>query len=154
MPITCHSWQDNGKNSHFSWNFDLFLTFFKDCDHIYVPNGPIWGSTERPYIGDVVMSLFLLWGRPVITGDGQKMVHFGPKTAKHGRLVNAPKWSKRVQKGSKGTKMVNLSIFDHLGPFWSHLDPFGPFQTRIDILLRSTSVKPYFVHLGQKIIFV
>ena len=46
--------------------------------------------------------------------------------------------------------MVNLSLFEHLGPFWAHLDPFGPFQTRIDILLRSTSAKPYFVHLGQK----
>ena len=28
-----------------------------------------------------------------MTGDGPKMVHFGPKMAKHGRLVNAPKWS-------------------------------------------------------------
>ena len=56
-----------------------------------------------------------------------------------------------LQSGPKGTKMVNLSVFDHLGPFWAHLDPFEPFQTRIDILLRSTSAKPYFVHLGQKI---
>ena len=30
----------------------------------------------------------------------------------------------------------------------------SPFQTRIDILLRSTSAKPYFVHLGQKNHFV
>ena len=36
-----------------------------------------------------MMSLFLLWGRPFMTGDG-------PKMAKQGRLVNAPKWSKRV----------------------------------------------------------
>ena len=41
--------------------------------------------------------------------------------------------------------MVNLSVFDYLGPLWAHLDPFGPFQTRNDILLRSTSAKPYFV---------
>ena len=27
-----------------------------------------------------------------MTGDGPKMVHFGPKMAKHGRLVNAPKY--------------------------------------------------------------
>ena len=33
-----------------------------------------------------------------MTGDGLKMVHFGPKLAKHGRLVNAPKWSKGAQK--------------------------------------------------------
>ena len=57
-----------------------------------------------------------------MTGDGPKMVHFGPKMAKHGRLVNAPKWS-------KGTKMVNLSLFDHLGPL---LGPFGPFWTISD----------------------
>ena len=31
-----------------------------------------------------------------------------------------------------------------------HLDPFGPSQTRNDILLRSTSAKAYFFHLGQK----
>ena len=30
-----------------------------------------------------------------------KMVHFGPKLAKHGRLVNAQKGSERVQKGPK-----------------------------------------------------
>ena len=40
------------------------------------------------------MSLFLLLGPPFMTGDGPKMVHFGPKMAKHGRLVNVPKWSK------------------------------------------------------------
>ena len=34
------------------------------------------------------------------------------------------------QSGPKETKMVNLSVFDHLGPFWAHLDPFGPFQTK------------------------
>ena len=44
--------------------------------------------------------------------------------------------------------MVNLSVFDHLGPFWAHLDPFGPFQTKIDFLLRSTFAKPYFVLLS------
>ena len=91
-------WQET---AIFSCNFDLFLAFFIDCDHIYVPKGTNWGSTSRPYIGDLVMSLFLLWGRPFMTGDGPKMVHFGPKMAKHGRLVNAPKWSKGAQKGPK-----------------------------------------------------
>ena len=47
---------------------------------------------------------------PFMTWDGPKMVHFGPKVAKHGRLVNTPKWSKRVP---KGPKLVNLSVFDH-----------------------------------------
>ena len=38
------------------------------------------------------------------------------------------------QSGPKGTKMVNLSVFDHLGPFWAHMDPFGPFQTKMNCL--------------------
>ena len=69
----------------------------------------IWGSTSSPHKGDLVKSLFLLWGAPFMTGDGPKMVHFGPKLAKHGRLVNVPK-------GPKGTIMVNPSVVDHLGP--------------------------------------
>ena len=43
--------------------------------------------------------------------------------------------SKVVQKGSKGTKMVNPSVFDHLRPFWAHLDSFGPFQTKINFFV-------------------
>ena len=50
-----------------------------------------FGSTSWPHIGDLVMSLFLLWGPPFMTGDGPKMVNFGPKMAKPGRLVNVPK---------------------------------------------------------------
>ena len=86
------------KNGHFSWNFDLVLKYFIDCDHIHFPNEMFWGSTSRLHIGDVVIS-FLLWGPPLKTGDGPKMVHFGPKMTKQGRLVNTPKWSKRDQNG-------------------------------------------------------
>ena len=82
----------------FSWTFDPFFTFFIDC-HVYVPNGMFWGSKSRPHIGDLMMSLFLLWGPSLMTGDGLKMFHFGPKMAKHGRLVNVLKWSKRNQNG-------------------------------------------------------
>ena len=49
-------------------------------------------------------------------------------------FVQACQRSKGVQKGPKGSKMVNLSVFDHLGPFWAHLDPFGPFQTKMNFL--------------------
>ena len=80
------------------------------------------------------MSLFLRWGPPF------KKVDFVPEMAKHGSRP----------KGPKGTQIVNLSVFAHFGPFWAHLNPFGPFQTKIDFLLQSTSAKPYFVHLGQK----
>ena len=62
---------------------------------------------------------FLLLGPPFMTGDGLKKVHFGPKIAKHGRLVNVPKWSTQVF----------LTIWD---PFWAHLDSFGPFQTKMN----------------------
>ena len=70
--------------------FDIYI----DCGHIYVPNGKLLGSTSRPHIGDLVMSLFYYF---------EVQLHdwsiFGPKMAKHGRLVNVPKWSKRYQNG-------------------------------------------------------
>ena len=58
----------------------------------------------------------------------------GPKMAKHGRLVNVPKWSKRVQKGLKWTTYLFL-------PFGTRLGPSGPF---------CISAKPYFVHGGPQ----
>ena len=91
------------KTAIFSWNFDLFLTFFMDCGYIYVPK--------------LMMSLFLLWGRPFITGDG-------PKMAKHGRLVNASVWSIWAQKGQKWSTYVFLTILDPFGPIWTLLDHF------------------------------
>ena len=36
---------------------------------------------------------------------------------KNGQTWQACQRSKVVQKGPKGTKMANLSVFDHLGPF-------------------------------------
>ena len=44
----------------------------------------------------IVIAMFLLLVPLVMTEDGPKMVHFGPKMAKHDRLVSVPKWSKRV----------------------------------------------------------
>ena len=55
--------------------------------------------------------------------------------------------------GPKGSKMVNLDVCDHLGPFWARQDPFGPFQTKNDFLLKSTSAKHFFVLMGQQIDF-
>ena len=71
------------------------------------------------------------------------MAQNGPFWTQNGQTWQACQRSKVVPKGPKGTKMVNRSVFDYLGPFWAHLDPFGPFQTKIDILLQSTSAKPY-----------
>ena len=43
--------------------------------------------------------------------------------------------------------MANLSVFDHLGPFWAALEPFGPFQTKVDFFapkhLRQTLLCPF-----------
>ena len=80
------------------------------------------GSTRRPHIGDLAIKLFfLLWGPPFMTCECPKLVHFGPKMAEHGGLVNVP----------KGPKKVKLTVFDWLGPFWAHLDPFGPIWTHL-----------------------
>ena len=67
--------------------------------------------------------------------------------AKHGRLVNIPKGSKRV-------KMVNLDVFYNLGPFWAHLDNFGPSQTKINLLLHKDKVGFAEVLLSKKSFFV
>ena len=40
---------------------------------------------------------------------------------KNGKTWQACQRSKVVHRGTKGTKMVNLSLFEHLGPFWAHL---------------------------------
>ena len=49
-----------------------------------------FGSTSWPHIGDLVMSLFLLWGPPFRTGDGPKITHFGLKMVKYGGLNGLP----------------------------------------------------------------
>ena len=59
----------------------------------------------------VPLAMFLLWVPPFMTVDGLKMVHFGPKLAKLGRLVSIPKWPKRVQKGPKLSTQVFLFIW-------------------------------------------
>ena len=66
-----------------------------------------------------------------MTGYGPKMVHFGPKRAKHGlsTLQSGPKEPERDQ-----------GVFDHLEPFWAHLDPFGPFRTKMTFLPQTDQV--------------
>ena len=53
----------------------------------------------------------------------------GPSWTENGQTWQTCQCSKVVQKGSKETKMVNLSVFDHLGPL---LGPSGPFWTISD----------------------
>ena len=116
-------WQ---KTAIFSWNFDLFLTFFIDCGHIYVPKRKTWGSTSSPHIGDVVMSLFFTLGSTLHDWGWPKN---GPFWTKNGQTWQACQRSKVVQKGPKENKMVNLSLFEHLG---SLLGPSGTFWTISD----------------------
>ena len=101
------------------WSY--FRHFYRFCPYLCRVK---WGSTNSPHIRDMMMSLFSLWGRPFMTGDGLKMVHFGPKRAKHGRLVNTPKWSKRVRKGPKWSTWVFLTIRNLFGPIWILFDCF------------------------------
>ena len=70
-----------------------------------------------------MMSLFFTLGSTVHDWGWPKN---GPFWTKKGQTWQACQHSKVVQKGPKGTKMVNLSVFDHLGPL---LDPFGSFWT-------------------------
>ena len=58
----------------FCMEFWPILTFFIGCGHIFIPSGMFWVSTCRPHIGDLVMSLFLLWGPPFITRNDPKML--------------------------------------------------------------------------------
>ena len=88
-----------------------------------------WGSTSSPHIGDVMMSLFFTLGSTVHDWGWPKN---GPFWTKNGQTWQACQRSKVVQRGPKGTKMVNLSLFDHLGP---RLGPSGPFWTISDKMI-------------------
>ena len=72
------------------------------------------------------MSLFFTLGSTVHDWGWPKN---GPFWTKNGQTWQACQHSKVVQKGPKGTKMVNLNVFDHLGPI---LAPSGPFWTILD----------------------
>ena len=49
--------------------------------------------------------------------------------------------------------MVKLDVFDNLGPFWVHLDTFGPFQTKINLSPHKDKVVFGWGAFEQKIIF-
>ena len=112
------------KTAIFSCNFDLFLAFFIDCDHIYVPKGTNWGSTSRPHIGDLVMSLFFTLGSTVHDWGWPKN---GPFWTKNGQTWQACQHSKVVQKGPKCSKRLRLAILVPFGPLWTTL---GGHQSR------------------------
>ena len=57
------------------------------------------------------------------------------------------------QSGPKESILVNLDVFGNLGPFWAHLDTFGPFQTKINLLPHKDKVGFGGGAFEQKIIF-
>ena len=80
----------------------------------------------RPHKGDLVMNLFVTLGSTINDWGWPKNGSFWTK---NGQPWQACQLVKVVQKGPKGTKMVNLSVFDHLGPL---LGPSGTFWTILD----------------------
>ena len=100
--------------------FDIFNGFMFQTVWIGVPHaGHTYETWSWPF--------FYVW----VNRSWLGMAKNGPFWTKNGQTWQACQRSKVVQKGPEGTKMVNLSLFDHLGPFWAHLDPFGPSQTKI-----------------------
>ena len=93
-------WQ---KSVIFEWNFALFLSFFMDSGHIYVPSGVFWDFSSRTHIGDLVMNLFLLCGPPSMAWVSPKKANLGPKMAEHDSFST-------FQCGSKKSKMANLTM--------------------------------------------
>ena len=88
-------WQ---KSVIFEWNFALFLSFFMDSGHIYVPSGVFWDFSSRTHIGDLVMNLFFTFY--TINGlVSPKKANLTPKMAEHDRPFNVPMWFKKVQNG-------------------------------------------------------
>ena len=65
--------------------------------------GPTFGKNSQ------IISFFLFGSVPyfghchpsIMCAEGSKMALLGPKMAEHGRLANAPKWSKRAQNDPK-----------------------------------------------------
>ena len=106
-PITWHSWQNYA-------NKRLFFVDFWPIFYVFHRLRP-YSCSKR----DLVLSLFLLWGPLFMTGNGPKKVHFGPKLAKHGRLVNVPKWSKRDQNGQPKCYWPLGTLLGPSGPFWT-----------------------------------
>ena len=75
------------------------------------------------------------------------------RQTKNGQTWQACKHSKVVQRGLKGSEMVNLDVFDNFGPFWAHMDTFGPFQTKSNLLPHKDKVGFNEGAFEQKIIF-
>ena len=98
-----------------------------------------------------MMSLFFTLGSTVHDWGWPKN---GPFWTKKGQTWQACQHSKVVQKGPKGTKMVNLNVFDHkepFGPIWTLLDRF---KQELIFCSEAPLQNPILSIWGKKIIFV
>ena len=75
------------------------------------------GPTSRPHTGDLVMSLFYFGAQRSWLGMALKWSILDQKWPNMAGLST-------FQSGPKGIKMANLSVFDHLEPFWTLLYHF------------------------------
>ena len=98
---------------------------------------------------------FLVLGSNVHDWGG--MAKNGPFWTKNGQTWQACQRSKVIQKGSKRTKTVNLSVFDQFEPLWS----FGPigtifvcFKQKLIICSEAPQLNRTLFIWGNKFIFV
>ena len=98
------------------------------------PFEPFWTTLERWQACHVWP--FLVQNGPYWTKNGQN----GPYWTKNGQTWQACQCSKVVQKGPKATKMVNISVFDHLGPLLRPSEPFWTILDKIDFLPQMNKV--------------
>ena len=62
------------------------------------------------------------------------------KRNKNGQTWQACQNYKVVQRDPKGSKMINIDVFDNVGPLWTYLDTFKPFQKKINLLPQNDEV--------------
>ena len=101
--------------------YNMFLTI---CDIF----GLIWTLLDH-FRQNLIFCSKLLWPRSTLCFWDEKLIF----------VLKGPKWCKWVQMAPNGQKHVILTIWDHLGPFWTtsghwqayHVRPFlvpnGPF---------------------------
>ena len=89
---------------------------------------------------------------PLVLQGVQKKVN--NKTNENGQTCQACQHSKSIQRGPKWSEIVNLDVFDRLGPFWARVDPLGQFQTKMIFCSKAPLPNPTLSLWGSKLIFV
>ena len=84
-------------------SFPLCCSFslVKLCPQAFPPKSKWLQLREAPFRKVVLLNWHCqssLWDPPFMTGDCPNMAHFGPKLAKHGRLVNIPTWKSSTKR--------------------------------------------------------